>query len=298
MSDRYLPPDLATGDVAAVVGLISDTHMPQRCPELPAVLFDVLAGADLLLHAGDVGELWVLDRLGDIAPVVAVHGNDDTPSATRELPYQQLLAVAGQRILLWHSHRRERSDELAARRGDDWEPKLAQRAERGRRAEASVVVFGHTHVPMSARRNGILLVNPGAIASGSEWTRQVRQTVAFLFVTNDGRAAVSHVDLAHPDSVYEAEVTWAAGFKAANARYEAPILAPNLAPYLEQLRRDNFSAPFAVRAAILRISRRCWAGEQRFITADDILNEVEGDATVPEEDKSRVRALVAEASET
>lgn len=291
-----MPPELAAGDVAAILGLISDTHMPQRCRELPPILFDVLAGVDLLLHAGDVGELWVLDRLGDIAPVIAVHGNDDTPSATRELPYQQLLAVAGQRILLWHSHRQERTEELAARRGDEWAPKLAQRAERGRRAEASVVVFGHTHVPMSARRDGILLVNPGAIASGSEWTRQVRQTVAFLFLTDDGRAAVSHVDLAEPEHVYEADVTWAAGFRAANARYEEPILAPNLAPYLEQLRRDNFSAPLAVRSAILRISHRCWEGEQQHITADDILNEVEGDAAVPEEDKARVRALMAQAS--
>lgn len=296
MRRQYLPAGLATGDVAAVLGLISDTHMPQRCRELPAVLFDVLAGVDLLLHAGDVGELWVLDRLGELAPVIAVHGNDDTPAATRELPYQQLLAVAGQRILLWHSHRQERVEELASRRGDEWAPKLGQRAERGRRVEANVVVFGHTHVPMSTRRNGILLVNPGAIASGSEWTRQVRQTVAFLFLTDDGRAAVSHVDLAEPENVYEADVTWAAGFQAANARYEEPILSPRLAPYLEQLRRDNFSAPFAVRSAILRISQRCWEGEQQYITADDILNEVEGDAAVPEEDKARIRALVTQAS--
>lgn len=296
MTHRYLPPGLAAEDVTATLGLISDTHMPQRCRELPAALFDALAGVDVLLHAGDVGELWVLDRLGAIGPVVAVHGNDDTPGATRELPYQQLLTVAGQRILLWHSHRRERADELAARQGDDWEPKLAHQAGRGRRAGASIVVFGHTHVPMSSRRGGVLLVNPGAIASGSEWTRQLRQTVALLFLTGDGRAAVSHVDLANPECVYAAEVAWEDGFRAANARYEAPLLSPDLVPYLEQLRRDNFSAPFAVRAAILRISRRCWAGEQQFITAGDILSEVKEDASVPEEDKARVRALVAEAT--
>lgn len=296
MTDRYLPPGLTAGDVTAVLGLISDTHMPQRCRELPRALFDVLGGVDLILHAGDVGELWVLDRLGAIAPVIAVHGNDDTPAATRELPYQQLLSVAGHRILLWHSHRRQRADELVSRRGDDWEPKLTQRANRGRRAGASVVVFGHTHVPLSARRDGVLLVNPGAIASGSEWTRQVRQTVALLFLNDDGRAGTSHVDLAHPERVYETDVAWEAGFRAANARYEAPLLAPDLVPYLEQLRRDNFNAPLAVRAAILRISHRCWAGEQPFISADDILNEVEGDAAVPEEDKARVRALLAKAS--
>ena len=296
MTERYLPPELAAGDVTAVLGLVSDTHMPQRCRELPPALFGALAGAGVILHAGDVGELWVLDRLSEIAPVIAVHGNDDTPAATRELPYQQLLTVAGQRILLWHSHRRERADELTARRGDEWEPKLAHRAARGQQAGADVVVFGHTHVPMRARRDGVLLVNPGAIASGSEWTRQVRQTVALLYLTGDGRAAVSHVDLADPERVYEAEVAWPAGFRAANARYETPILAPDLVPYLARLRRDNYSAPFAVRTAILRIAHRCWSGEQPFITAGDILKEVEGDGAIPDEDKAYVRDLVAEAS--
>ena len=296
MSDRYLPAGLAAEDVTTVLGLISDTHMPERCRKLPAAVFDALSGVDVLLHAGDVGELWVLDRLGEIAPVVAVHGNDDTAAAMRELPDQHLLSTSGQRILLWHSHRRQRSDEVASRGGDAWEPKLAYRAARGRRAEAGIVVFGHTHVPMSTRRDGVLLVNPGAIASGSEWTRQIRQTVALLFLTTDGRAAASHIDLAHPEAIYEADVTWPDGFRAANACYEAPILAPKLVPYLEQLRRDNFSAPFAVRSAILRISRRCWAGEQPFITADDIVNELEGDDAVPEEDKAYVRSLVAKAA--
>ena len=54
------------------IGLVSDTHMPERCDALPASLCAALGGVDLLLHAGDVGELLVLDRLSAIAPVVAV----------------------------------------------------------------------------------------------------------------------------------------------------------------------------------------------------------------------------------
>ncbi|MBC8074637.1 MAG: hypothetical protein H7Y32_01055, partial [Chloroflexales bacterium] len=50
-------------DVVACIGLVSDTHMPQRCAALPPALFAALRGVDLLLHAGDVGELWVLDQL-------------------------------------------------------------------------------------------------------------------------------------------------------------------------------------------------------------------------------------------
>ena len=70
--ERYLPAALKRDDLAAVVGLISDTHMPLRRRTLPPVLFDVLRSVDFLLHAGDVGELWVLDQLSAIAPVFAV----------------------------------------------------------------------------------------------------------------------------------------------------------------------------------------------------------------------------------
>ena len=82
------------------IGLISDTHMPERCAALPTAVFSTLANVDLLLHAGDVGELWVLDQLSAIAPVIAVHGNDDTAAAQRELPFQQIITAAGRRILL------------------------------------------------------------------------------------------------------------------------------------------------------------------------------------------------------
>ena len=67
-------------------------------------VFAVLRGVDVVLHAGDVGELWALDRLSAIAPVIAVHGNDETADAQQELPYQQLVVAGGARILLTHAH--------------------------------------------------------------------------------------------------------------------------------------------------------------------------------------------------
>src|SRR5262245_1829640 len=118
--DTFLPPVLPAERVAARIGLVSDTHMPDRCVALPGALFDALKGVDLLLHAGDVGELWVLDQLSVLAPVVAVHGNDDTADAQRELPYQQIIAVARQRIVLTHAHFPDRAQELESRRADAW----------------------------------------------------------------------------------------------------------------------------------------------------------------------------------
>lgn len=57
---RFLPAELRAERVVAVVGLVSDTHLPERCAALPEALFGVLTGAELILHAGDVGELRVL----------------------------------------------------------------------------------------------------------------------------------------------------------------------------------------------------------------------------------------------
>ena len=119
---QFLPSTINPDRVQACLGLISDTHMPQRCAALPQVLADVFRGVDLFLHAGDVGELWVLDQLSAIAPVIAVHGNDDTVDAQRELPYQQIITIGGQRLLLYHSHHPDHDQEMAMRQDDRWQP--------------------------------------------------------------------------------------------------------------------------------------------------------------------------------
>ena len=65
------------------IGLISDTHIPEAMPELPAQIRQVFAGTALILHAGDLHCLAVLDWLGEIAPVLAARGNGDSGSGGR-----------------------------------------------------------------------------------------------------------------------------------------------------------------------------------------------------------------------
>ncbi|MCA9945325.1 MAG: metallophosphoesterase family protein, partial [Anaerolineales bacterium] len=72
--NKYLPASIDPKDVIATIGLMSDTHMPQRWAALPPVLGHIFANVEMIFHAGDVGELWVLDELSQIAPVIAVHG--------------------------------------------------------------------------------------------------------------------------------------------------------------------------------------------------------------------------------
>ena len=99
-----------------------------RWPEIPATVQRHFSGVDLILHAGDVGELWVLDELSSIAPVIAVNGNDATEEATAALPYEQVIGLAGQRVFLCHSHQPDRAAEMASRTSDEWRPKMARRA--------------------------------------------------------------------------------------------------------------------------------------------------------------------------
>lgn len=115
------------------IGIISDTHgfLP---PGVPAAF----AGAELILHAGDVGGAGVLEELERIAPVLAVRGNTDRAS---ELPAFRRLALAGKTVLLVH--------DLA-------------RLEPASRGTASIVVHGHTHRAAVETRPETLLINPGS----------------------------------------------------------------------------------------------------------------------------------------
>ena len=88
------------------VGVVADTHVGENLPELPAEVCEVLAGVDLILHAGDIIDPAVLDALRAVAPVVAVRGNHDERRGHRELPRDVLVRVGGARIGLTHGHRR------------------------------------------------------------------------------------------------------------------------------------------------------------------------------------------------
>ena len=122
------------GRIVRRIGLVADTHMPKRCVAWPPAIFDVLRGVDVVLHAGDVGESWVLDQLSTIAPVIAVQGNDESADVKRELPASQLIFAGGVRIVLAHGHHSDRMREVASRADERWGPKLDHWAALGTRA--------------------------------------------------------------------------------------------------------------------------------------------------------------------
>jgi putative phosphoesterase len=119
------------------VGIISDTHGFVR-PEVEKVL----AGCDQILHAGDVGDAKVLDRLQHIAPVVAVRGNMDHGSWSMSLPLKEMVEIKGIFFYLLHDLHQL-----------DLEPSAAG---------IHVVVSGHTHQPQIIEKDGVIYLNPGS----------------------------------------------------------------------------------------------------------------------------------------
>ncbi len=119
------------------LGVISDTHGLQR-PEA----IEALRGSDRILHAGDVGAPEILETLGQLAPVTVVRGNVDTGSWARDLPETELVEAGGVSIYMLHDLGRL-----------DLKPEAAR---------FRVVVYGHSHQPKIAEKNGVLYFNPGS----------------------------------------------------------------------------------------------------------------------------------------
>src|SRR6202030_3887038 len=79
------------------IGVISDTHGLLR-PEAVAAL----RGADRIIHAGDIGDPAILERLSEIAQVTAVRGNVDREAWAKNIPETNVLEVDGVSIYVLH----------------------------------------------------------------------------------------------------------------------------------------------------------------------------------------------------
>ena len=147
----------------AIIGVIADTHVPQRLKQLPGGLTAALRGVDLILHAGDITCLRVLRELEEIAPVQAVVGNADL--FRTGLPLTRLIEIEGRRIGLVHGHGNWPLylwSKLRDLLGYNQEYYL--RGVRRSFGPVDAIVFGHTHRFYRSNQAGALLFNPGPIA--------------------------------------------------------------------------------------------------------------------------------------
>jgi len=132
-----------------LLAIIADTHMTGGRRKLPPACVDAIAGADVVLHAGDVMTHEALVEIEAIGPpVVGVLGNVDSPELASRLPAERVVELpGGVRIGMAHDAgpRAGRLERLRLRFPD-----------------ADAVVFGHSHMPLQEERDGFRIFNPGS----------------------------------------------------------------------------------------------------------------------------------------
>jgi uncharacterized protein len=151
---------------ASIVGLISDTHGLLREEALSA-----LQGSDLIIHAGDVGNAEIIEKLRAVAPVVAVRGNVDQGAWASRLPMTAVVEAGSTLIYVLHDIQQL-----------DFDPVVS---------EFKIVISGHSHKPGSSERRGVQYINPG---SAGPRRFQLPVTVARLSL-NQKPWAVNFIDL-------------------------------------------------------------------------------------------------------
>jgi putative phosphoesterase len=133
-----------------LIGLISDTHIPDHVKTLPEQLKEAFNGVDLIFHCGDIFSASVLDELEKIAPVLAAQGDDDNSftASDKRVRLKHIINVDGATI--WLMHEKPRTMPRVSKEI----PWLDD--------PPDVIVSGHTHEAMVENKGGILHVNPGS----------------------------------------------------------------------------------------------------------------------------------------
>ncbi len=150
------------------IGVLSDTHGLLR-PEV----MNQLQGSRAILHGGDINKQEILDRLGEIAPVYVVRGNNDKEWA-EYIPDTLLEEVCGLRIFMVHN----------------------KKSIPGDLRDVDLVIYGHSHRYEEKEVDGIRFLNPGSCGP-----RRFHQeiTMAILYVREDGTFDIQKVSIPHPD---------------------------------------------------------------------------------------------------
>lgn len=119
------------------IGIISDTHGLLR-PEA----IEALGGSDLIIHAGDIGNVEIIPQLEQMAPVKAIRGNVDTQDWARIFPDTLQFDYQGKSVYILHDL-------------NEFDPDLDQ-------GDVDIVISGHSHKPRTEVVDGRFYLNPGS----------------------------------------------------------------------------------------------------------------------------------------
>lgn len=144
------------------IGLISDTHS-----FLDPTVFDHFQSCDEIWHAGDVGEIDVMDQLASFKPVRAVFGNIDGQAVRRQYPEKLIFEIEGVKVYMIHI--------------GGTPPRYAKGVKADlKRENPRLFICGHSHIlkvlPDKALGN-MLYMNPGA--AGRQGFHRMRTLLRF-----------------------------------------------------------------------------------------------------------------------
>ena len=131
-----------------LIGLISDTHIPDRMRELPEKVFAAFKDVEMILHAGDVTSQEVIEKLEEIAPVTAIQGNTDRIVGLN-LPKTAVVEAEELKIGVIHGEVYPRAD-------------TQQLHYLAKQLDVDILVSGHSHQPKVEKVEDVLLINPGS----------------------------------------------------------------------------------------------------------------------------------------
>ncbi len=143
-------------DPPLTIGVIADTHIyPGSRRVLPPEVVDLFRRAEvgLIAHLGDVNTRGVLEELAEVAPLLAVQGNNDDPELQYLLPETIRLSVGSFRFGTLHGHGGRSARDQAIRKFS---------------GKVDCVLFGHSHKPLIEQHGTTILFNPGS-ATDRRW---------------------------------------------------------------------------------------------------------------------------------
>jgi hypothetical protein len=167
-------------DAVRTIAIVADCHIhPDAGIDWPPGTADALAGADLIVTLGDMGEPRGLATLAAVAPVIGVRGEDDGDDP-RTAPAARVLEISGLRIGCVF-------DPMRAGLATNKEPLVA--VDDGGQARArlfgggvDVVLYASTHDPEICAFEGALWVNPGSLTLPNGKDRGARGAFARLTI--------------------------------------------------------------------------------------------------------------------
>jgi len=145
------------------LGVIADTHLKRASRELEDLIDGPFKDVDIILHAGDITELAVLDSFNG-KEIWAVCGNMDSPDVRKQLPTQRTFQLGKFKIGLIHGWGGPQGIEERIRREFEG---------------VDCIVYGHTHTPYQTKREGVLFFNPGAFG---RWFFSEKKSIGLLEV--------------------------------------------------------------------------------------------------------------------